>query len=107
MPTIKIFPTNSQTLNNWLKPMRQLILHLRLWQWAAVKSDKFDYFEISFTRVWEFKIYSPCYTRELFVIEIRLIKPIFYYMIPPLAEEVFCKTHGLSLEDTFGDNNPF
>ena len=99
-------PKNNRTFKKWSKLIRQLILHFRLWQWAAVKTDKFDYFEIAFTRILEFKIYSPIYIGELFVIEIRLIKPMLYYMTAPFAEEAFCKSHGLPL-DTFGDNNPF
>ena len=91
------------TKPNLFEQIKRIILHLRLWMWAATKSNLFQHLEISFTKVIDFKIYSPTYSTAYVVIEIGLHKPRLYYIFSPSLARGFCKKHNLPL-DTFEHN---
>ena len=103
----KTVTPESQKSGFWRKPcgtwsaigskVRQFILHLRLWRWAAVHSRNFNYFEISFTKMIDCKIYRSPYDERLFFVNATVREPDFYYVVPMGTVEIFCKKHNLSI----------
>ncbi|NJO61330.1 MAG: hypothetical protein HC836_24675 [Richelia sp. RM2_1_2] len=106
IPASRINGYLKKRFGTWSVIGGRLLLHLRLWMWAAVHHPDFTHFEIAFTKIIRTTIsYSP-YGGDFFVAQITLSKPYFYYFLPSSAETAFCKLHSLPV-DTFSLDIPF
>jgi hypothetical protein len=76
---------------------RRLILHLRLWKWAAVHHPNFWQFEISFTQIIRSNISTYPTAFEFLSITIAFSRPFLYLFESPLAVSEFCSTHGINM----------
>lgn len=83
-----------------------LILHLRLWMWAAVHDKDFWQFEIGFSKIISITAnYYPS-SFEFLLITISFKKPILYMFEPMLVVGRFCREFDIN-EDVFFPDNPF
>ena len=103
MTSFKSIPKIKQILNLWSKRVRQLILHLRLWQWAAVHDSNFWQFEIGMTKIIRL-IPKVRYIGEIFALEISVLKPQFYLFEPDYSTLEFLRSHKLSWKDLHGES---
>lgn len=76
-----------------------LILHLRLWKWAAVHHPNFWQFEVSFTQIvrWNFSFYPSSF--EFLSITVAFSKPFLYLLESRSAVHEFCTIYELEMSD--------
>lgn len=89
-----------------LHKYKQLILHLRLWKWAAVHSPDFKAFELSYSKIIRIVFSRFHYVMPMLTIEIQLYKPHFYLFEPPSTAYEFCRINDVDWNDLYPEN-PF
>lgn len=83
------------TIERLTHRVKQFILHLRLWKWAAVHSPYFKEFEIGYANILRFTANYYPHSHQPYLVEMSVNRPMFYLFEPVIAVEEFCKIHDL------------